>query len=62
MRLIHLPDSDNRSELMIIYLEALEPGQLPPGATNETTADPSPQLAALVLRHAREGLRIARLP
>lgn len=62
-RLIHLPDRDNRSELMIIYLEALAPGQLPPDAKNEMPAeDQFPALSARVLEHATAGLRIARLP
>jgi hypothetical protein len=41
--LVHLPDSDNRSELMIIYMEALAPGRLPPDARTKcqrTTASP----------------------
>jgi hypothetical protein len=59
-RLIHLPDSNNRSEFMIIYLETLAPGQLPPDAKNEMAADIRfPELSALVLEHARQSLKIS---
>jgi hypothetical protein len=58
-RLIHLPDRDNRSELMIIYLEALAPGQLPPDAKNEMAADDRyPDLAAAVVRHAMQWIKM----
>jgi hypothetical protein len=60
-RLIHLPDSSNRSEFMIIYLETLAPGQLPPDAKNEMAADIRfPELSALILEHARQNLTIDR--
>ena len=58
-RLVHLPDGDNRSELMIIYLEALAPDQVPADAKNEMTADDRfPDLSAQVVRHDVEGLKI----
>lgn len=58
-RLIHLPDNDNRSEFMIIYLEALAPDQMPSDATNEMAADGRfPELSALVLQHAKHDLKI----
>jgi hypothetical protein len=60
-RLIHLPDSSNRSEFMIIYLEALAPSQLPPDAKNEMAADIRfPELSALILKHAKQNLSISR--
>jgi hypothetical protein len=63
VRMIHLPNADNRSELMIIYLEALAPTQLPSDAKNEMAADDRyPDLAAAVLQHAIQGLKISQLP
>jgi hypothetical protein len=61
-RLIHLPDPDNRSELMIIYMEALPASGLPPDAKNELAADDRfPGLAAFVTGNARRGLKISGL-
>jgi hypothetical protein len=58
-RLIHLPGNDNRSELMIIYLEALSPDKLPKDAGNEMVADDRfPQLSEVVIQHAKASLSI----
>jgi hypothetical protein len=60
-RLIHLPGNDNRSELMIIYAEALPEDKLPRDARNETPADDKyPQLWKVVIQHAKESLSILR--
>ena len=55
IRLIHLPEPDNRSELMIIYLEALS--SVPPDAKNEMPA-PTPT-GQLLLQHAGHALKIS---
>ena len=56
---LFLPGSDYRSELMIIYVEALAPDLVPPDAKNEMPADDRfPEISALVQRHVSQGLRI----
>jgi hypothetical protein len=56
---LFLPGSDYRSELMIIYVEALAPDLVPPDAKNELSADDRfPELSALVQQHVSQGLRI----
>jgi hypothetical protein len=58
IRMFNLP-SDRRSELMIIYVEALAPGELPAGVTGETPADvPFPSVAATILEHIKANLKI----
>ena len=50
---------DNRSELMIIYLEALPAAKLPPDAANEAPMDDKyPVLAATVIKDAKASLKI----
>jgi hypothetical protein len=59
IRMFHLPNKDNRSELMIIYVEALAPGSLPGGVTGETPVDDRfPEIAKATLAHAQAGLTI----
>jgi hypothetical protein len=54
-----LTDSGHRSELMIIYAEALPPDQLPAGVKNETPADEKfPHWSQFALGHARASLKI----
>lgn len=61
IRLIHLPEADRRSELMIIYGEALTPDRLPAGVGKETAADESfPQWPKIALQRARASLKIER--
>jgi len=58
-RLIHLVGSDRRSELMIIYAEALPSARLPNDAVNEMPADDRfPQLAEEIIDHAKQSLQI----
>jgi hypothetical protein len=58
-RMFHLPGTDKRSELMIIYLEALSPDKMPKDAVNEMPADDKyPELAQALLRHAQQSLKI----
>ena len=61
VRMFHLPSADRRSELMIIYGEAL-PAQSPIPASQEGTAldTEDPAAAKLVLQHAIQGLTIRR--
>ena len=58
VRLIHLPNADNRSELMIIYLDAIDPSGLPPNAVNEMT--PESGVASILLDHLGHALKIKR--
>jgi hypothetical protein len=58
-RMFYLPGTDKRSELMIIYLEALAPDKMPKDAVNEMAADDKyPELAQTLMRHARQSLTI----
>jgi hypothetical protein len=60
IRMVHLTDSSKRSELMIIYGEALE-GKAPPNSEEGLAADDQlPDLAASVRQHAIEGMKIER--
>jgi hypothetical protein len=61
VRLIHLPVTDMRSELMIIYLESTTRERLPDGAKAEMPADDEfPQWSEFLLTHLRESLKIER--
>jgi hypothetical protein len=58
-RTFHLPGRDKRSELMIIYVEAMKPGTLPKGVTGETPADERfPAISKATLQHAQANLTI----
>ncbi|MGZ4860247.1 MAG: hypothetical protein ACXV8M_11875 [Candidatus Angelobacter sp.] len=58
--MVHLTDSSRRSELMIIYGEALD-GKAPPNSEEGLPADDQlPELAARVRQHAVEGMKIER--
>jgi hypothetical protein len=60
IRMVHLTDSSKRSELMIIYGEALD-GKAPPNSEEGLEADDQlPELAASVRKHAAEGMKIER--
>ena len=61
-RCFYLPDSSNRSELMIIYGEALSPSDLNAEAipTEESGDAKYPQLAAKMIENLRRGLNIQR--
>jgi hypothetical protein len=60
IRMVHLTDSSRRSELMIIYGEALDT-KAPPKSEEGLPADEQfPELAARVRRHALEGMKIER--
>jgi len=56
IRLIHLPEPDNRSELMIIYLEALP--SVPPDTKNEMK--PEKSATELLVHHVNYGLKITQ--
>ncbi len=59
VRLFHLPSADHRTELMIIYGEALPTDAAVPGREGRVQLDTvSPSRAATFLRHARRGLVI----
>jgi hypothetical protein len=61
IRMVHLTDSSKRSELMIIYGEALS-GKAPPNSEEGLEADDQlPELAASVRKHAVEGMKIQPL-
>ena len=60
IRMFHLPDSSRRSELMIIYGEALDPKTAPDSKEGLAADDLFPELAARVRQHAMEGMKILR--
>ncbi|MFL5611404.1 MAG: hypothetical protein ACJ78G_11885 [Gemmatimonadaceae bacterium] len=61
VRMIHLPSADRRSELMIIYGEALSPESRTPVSAEGTSLDAeSPAEAKLFLERAVRGLTIRR--
>jgi hypothetical protein len=58
-RMFHSPGNDNRSELMIIYMESLQSGKMPKDAVDQMAMDDKfPDLAETVVRDARTSLRI----
>ncbi len=60
IRMVHLTDSSKRSELMVIYGEALD-GKAPPNSEEGIAADDQfPELAARVRQHAIDGMKIER--
>jgi hypothetical protein len=57
VRMFHLPSSDHRTELMIVYGEALPPKTDVPVRNGVVPLDSeSPSSAQVFLEHAREGL------
>lgn len=61
VRMFHLPSGDRRSELMIIYGEALSPQSTTPASAEGTSLDTeSPTEAELFLHHAVQGLTIRK--
>jgi hypothetical protein len=59
VRMFHLPSADHRSELMIIYGEALPQNSAIPVRTKGLVLDTeSPASAQVLLEHARQGLVI----
>ncbi len=58
IRMVHLPGSARRSELMIIYGEALNEKAPPNSAEGLEADDPLPELSAQVRQHAAEGMKI----
>jgi len=61
VRMFHLPSADRRSELMIIYGEALPPGSRTPVSAEGTSLDTeSPAEAKLFLERAVRGLTLRR--
>ena len=57
VRLIHLPNADRRSELMIIYAESAAAEEVPAGAEGGVALD-EPALARRVLDAALGGMQI----
>jgi hypothetical protein len=62
IRMVHLPGNARRSELMIIYGEALDRDEkVPPNSEEGLEADAQlPGLAARIRQHAMEGIKIER--
>ena len=61
VRMFHLPNADRRSELMIIYGEALPAGSKVPASAEGVSLDTeSPADAKTLLDHARQGLTIRK--
>jgi hypothetical protein len=57
--MVHLPDESRRKELMIIYVEALDPSRSPREVPAESAADEKfPEIARRVTEDAARGLRI----
>jgi hypothetical protein len=60
IRMVHLTDTSKRTELMIIYGEALHE-KAPPNSEAGLEADgPMPELSARIRQHAMEGMKIVR--
>lgn len=58
-RMFHLPGTDKRSELMIIYVEARPADRMPKDAGNDMPADDKyPELAKGLMQHAQQSLKI----
>ena len=61
VRMFHLPTADHRSELMIIYGEALPPDSRIPVSEDGVSLDTEdPADAKLILQHALQGLTLRR--
>ena len=59
--MFHLPTADRRTELMIIYGEALpKDSKIPASADGVRLDDVSPESAKALLDHARAGLTIRK--
>jgi len=58
-RMFHLPGTDKRSELMIIYVEAMPAARMPKDAGNDMPADDKyPALAKALMQRAQQSLKI----
>ncbi|MEO8026854.1 MAG: hypothetical protein ABI823_10285 [Bryobacteraceae bacterium] len=61
IRLVHLPGSDRRSELMIIYGEAVGADQLPAGMPNGIQADKNhPEWGARLIKGLLEAVKLTQ--
>jgi hypothetical protein len=61
VRMFHLPTADRRSELMIIYGEALAPNsRIPVGDGDLSLDSESPADAKVMLDHARLALKVRK--
>jgi hypothetical protein len=59
VRMFHLPTADHRTELMVIYVEALPQDTAVPVRADGAKLDTeSPEAAKLFLEHARQGLAV----
>jgi hypothetical protein len=59
VRMFHLPGTDKRSELMMIYVEAVPADRMPKDAGNDMPADDKyPGLSQALLNHAQQSLKI----
>jgi hypothetical protein len=59
VRMFHLPSADRRSELMIIYGEAVSPNSTTPVSEDGVPLDTeNPAQASVFLAHARQGLAV----
>jgi len=58
VRLIHLPTTDHRTELMIIYGESLPDEKIPAPASGARLDELAPDAAKLILSHAQQALTI----
>jgi hypothetical protein len=59
VRMFHPPTKDGRSELMMIFVEALPPDEMPKDAVNEMAADDKyPALSQALIQHAQQALNI----
>jgi hypothetical protein len=58
-RMFYLPGTDRRSELMIIYAEAMPASRMPKDAGNDMPADDKyPELAKALMQRAQQSLKI----
>ena len=61
IRMFNDPGTDHRSELMVIYLEAVPPSAIPAGTANEEVMeDAYPALSAAIVRDVKNTLTIKR--
>jgi len=59
VRMFHLPGTDKRSELMIIYAQAMSADQMPKDAGNDMPADDKyPGLSRALLQRVQQSLKI----
>ena len=59
IRMYHAPASDRRSVMIIVYVEAITPSELPRGIKNGIAADEQfPEWSKRMIQHVRENLTI----